>query len=1425
MKTNHIRKCAFQLLAVIALALSMTNCTSRFYLSESEIKAYRANMRTETSANDLWDNLEGQTVELQFQSFPSAAPRIQSSNLLEIFRSIPEFYFLEQTFRQIRLDRLATQLEADLSDWAGERLLLLVTQGGSEVKLQELDRVTLRFLTAPVFSYQPNLQTISFNTLVRLQITGAIHITDPRNDIEKFLGWVTGRDFPDGTHNLRVIVDDYQLQGQVRLSAPFADAIRLKITPTPGSVSVQERYANQNPLPDELKDGVRPIVESRLSSPVNETIYLVFDHFALEHLRLLPRNANCPESELQTTYKTRPTVAKENLDLVARGDDGRLYHARKRLGEWQSLAMIPIAKSTGLVTLQGVAPPLVEFGGDPALVSAMPGVLELVAVATNGELYYAGFRNGEWGNFHGSREGKPTIIAPTTTPSGIRIGRQFSFAQAKPALIATAPGQLEIFALGTDGYIHHVRRINGEWQDPAFIENTVPPASPSLRDPVAVQVGNKIILVYVDGQNRLFAKAFDLESRLWGQAFEIPSQGVQFAPAVVASGEGRVDVVYVGMDQAAYHRGLDVHRDNFRPNVGTTGISYGPETRIGGTLTSAPFLTCSGYRQLELIGRGTDNRIYHNHFVGPTSPAIFHYDRQINRGWQGWEDASEMLFGSIQLRRFSEDVALVATRSGQIHMVARSRGSGPKSLYHNSYNSKLYGIAPWKAVHWRGFEQIAPQRFVGTPALVLSGRELEIVTVGDQNHPHFATLSDQTLSPISFVQNLPVNPSSDPLVLSSSPGLVDMLFIGQQGHPLHLRRFNNRSVEYEVIPRLPAGMSVTAIAATSFADGQIELVGVAQNRSAYHWRYIHGTWDPPVEIASAVVSWPAIVNMGAGELVLLAVGEDQQLRHWKFDNGQWQKPRQVLTFIPVSAAKFGPSAASSWGDGALDIVYVDDNNGRIHHRRILPGEDFSTPRFYVPGTPSQQPSPFSALDGSAAGLPMLTAFGPNRLNVLAKGEDGRIHSNWTMPPAKQESLPSGITTSSTGQVKVDRPALSLRDTTARAQQPGQAQLQPQTSLDTTQTEQRPGVRQQAPELQTEIQRRTGQTTQESSPGQRQTNRFGVDTSVSATVDTSLAGKLTVQQSGPEPVVKWRGFEPISWPGLTSRRVERLGNYEMMATATDQQGRLYINQFFGWRWKGFVPTGIVNTPPLVVRDIHFSGGIVGSLSMEPDQYGEIRNQGNIPVLITGVEKRGPQADEFNFFLEYRGQTFRPFELANRAPVELQPGEALVVGGRFFPQAEGGGNSPPRTARIDFITNVAAMPLVTLSAFGETVSSQADGYLLPEVINFGFVNIHASNHPLGFPARNALITSVGQTPLLIQSLELENPNLGFSFGLLEPPPAGTIATPGVLYSIDPGNSMTIQIRFVPAGVGPVETKLVARTNAGRLELRLIGEGVGQ
>src|SRR5262249_27600546 len=125
----------------------------------------------------------------------------------------------------------------------------------------------------------------------------------------------------------------------------------------------------------------------------------------------------------------------------------------------------------------------------------------------------------------------------------------------RPALLATAPGQLEVIAMAADGRLQHVRRVDGLWPALGAVSLGGGAGAPALRDPAVAQSGSKMVLLFVDRLARLFAMAFDLDTGNWGTIQQVPGQGVRGALTAVACGDGRVDLAYVS---AAY--GSVVHQ-------------------------------------------------------------------------------------------------------------------------------------------------------------------------------------------------------------------------------------------------------------------------------------------------------------------------------------------------------------------------------------------------------------------------------------------------------------------------------------------------------------------------------------------------------------------------------------------------------------------------------------------------------------------------------------------------------------------------------------------------------------------------------------------------------------------------------------------------------------------------------------------------
>jgi hypothetical protein len=85
------------------------------------------------------------------------------------------------------------------------------------------------------------------------------------------------------------------------------------------------------PAPDDVKEGVRRLVAQRLSPTLEVTRVLRYDLFTLVAPRLVPGSSG---AELQISYRVRPEGAEPLLDVVARAEDGTLYHTSRRAGAW-----------------------------------------------------------------------------------------------------------------------------------------------------------------------------------------------------------------------------------------------------------------------------------------------------------------------------------------------------------------------------------------------------------------------------------------------------------------------------------------------------------------------------------------------------------------------------------------------------------------------------------------------------------------------------------------------------------------------------------------------------------------------------------------------------------------------------------------------------------------------------------------------------------------------------------------------------------------------------------------------------------------------------------------------------------------------------------------------------------------------------------
>jgi hypothetical protein len=655
---------------------------------------------------------------------------------------------------------------------------------------------------------------------------------------------------------------------------------------------------------------------------------------------------------------------------VARAADGKLYHLRKTEGGQNvTSTTLPFPSLASRIE------------NEPGLFASDTDQLELAATTTSFELVYAHWRDEFWG------------YQTTITMSAVPGSTGFT---GKPAIVASAPGQVEIIVPDRTGNLWHMRRKNGRWVTPAAVPlSGYNGVSAPFRDPVVAHSGNKIVVVLVDAQNRLLGIAFDMESGVWGQPTSIPTaEGVNYAPTAAASGDGQIDVVYAGFSGTPFHRTLVVTANRFQANTATTGISIvGSEVTIGGRVNAPLYLVASSHKQLGLIGRGTDNKLYYNHFVGPSSTIGFIDGRTVSRGWYGWGDLNGNFSGTLTFENMT-GFSAAATRSGRIVTASIpypwALDTDPAQFVHyNTYNTERFGTQLWKTVHWRGYERAGTQRFLGQPAIVVTDRQSALMYVGNSYTPIGARLgSSNTASFSSFSTSTLPSVPVDASMVSSVAGKYDIAHVGNDGLIRHVRKSFMGGSFPTTFSAVNGQLFRSQPALVGYGNGQLEMVAVAQNNTMYHWRFQNAVWSAPVAIPGTVISQPILVHVGSGQLVLVAVGGDRKLYLWSFTNGAWSGWRQVPTNFSINPMMFGPLAAASWGDGSFDLALVDAANGGLFHGRIGPG-------YFASGiglTPSRE---FASLGGILIDTPILTAISPTRINILAIGTDRVVYSNWS----------------------------------------------------------------------------------------------------------------------------------------------------------------------------------------------------------------------------------------------------------------------------------------------------------------------------------------------------------------------------------------------------------------------------------------------
>ncbi|REJ76153.1 MAG: hypothetical protein DWQ47_11085 [Acidobacteria bacterium] len=951
--------------ALSLLVLIFTSCDDDFYLSEREVAAYNGVLSTEAIANMHLDSLQGRTLELQFSN-SSGSPTLSGTNLLSEMRAT-ELSTLETGPGPILLGRLASELEAQIGKWAEDRLELYTSQNSDEkARLTRLNTVRLTFLTNPVFDYRSRSQSIGYSVRTRVEIDGVVEVNAVNWLVNLFANI-------NGSYPMTVTIPDLRLDGEALVYSPVANAgrIRLKMTPSLGSAITVA--GNGTSVPGAVQDGLSTVLSHSMTRPVDHIFDLGFYHFSIPDLRITPQSPMGPE-RLRASYAYRsdwlgPDDARPELHIVAPRTDGNLYHGVRRNGEWSDYGPVGFGKSGKQIDTAKIDHPVLVHSGE--------GQLELAASDDQGRLVYAHWRDEAWGN--------EVIIEPVKNAGNLTLAR------GEPALAATAPGQVEIVVQGSDGELWHHRRVHGEWVTPKTVPlKNYPGFDAPFRDPAVAIVGGKLVVAFVDSQDLAGAIAFDLETRIWGQPTTLKStrsirSKVRYAPVLAACGGDKLELAYSNDAGLLIHQRLEVYSGNFEAGVGQTGISFSSPHKFRQFTTNAsPELTCSSFGQPELIARDTYNRLQHNLSFHSLAPHPID-GRTVNPGWQGWTILAGGFSNAqpkypLHVAGFSS----AGTRTGKLEVAALSSPQGQaiqSRVFFNEFESGRYGRELWKTVGWRGWDLTDIVQYTGRPAIAAVDRNFQSVHIGNRNGfgltPHVDRIA-ATNATYPLGSTIAVRSASnhvDPIVLTAGPGIYDDFIVRADGTPVHTRhRLSGVSRPFTV--SVPADTEIKAMAAAGFGNGALMFVATATNRSVFVWRFRGDDWSPALQVGRDAVSAPALVHTGAGDFDLFYLNSGGALIRTQYMNGAWGNPEKIPAGFSANDVLFSSRSVASWGDGTVDLILVRRQDGRLFHRRFFAKENCSVPQ-------NCRPEAFTDIGGTSKEDPVLAAFGPAHLNVLA----------------------------------------------------------------------------------------------------------------------------------------------------------------------------------------------------------------------------------------------------------------------------------------------------------------------------------------------------------------------------------------------------------------------------------------------------------